>query len=221
MPGGRPFHRPGRYADLTAHLDGLHEDPSADHRAEIAASTAAIVIAQGRARESGARAEDFVELADRVGLDTLTSLWRDAGPGTLPGALWVLYVVRQWCRADADRVVRLWRAGEGLAPADAVVAGVAPGAGVDELRAFADAALTGVYDGDVDVALERVASFLRVVAMGRRWFADASGVDPADVLAGPALDPDGVGRDDVADRNERAASDLALAAARWRSGTLR
>ena len=160
-------------------------------------------------------------LADRVGLDTLTALWRDAGPGTLPGALWVLYVVRQWCRADTEGVVRLWRAGEGLAPADAVVAGVAADAGVDQLRRFADDALTGVYDGDVDVALERVASFLRVVAMGRRWFADSSGVDPADVLAGPALDRDGVGRDDAADRNEHAAADLAVAAARWRAGTLR
>ena len=218
---GRPFHRPGRYADLTGYLDSLQDDHSPDHRAEIAASTAAVVIAQGRARESGARAEDFVALADRVGLDTLTALWRDAGPGTLPGALWVLYVVRQWCRADAEGVVRLWRAGEHLAPADAVVAGVAADAGVDELRVFADAALTGVYEGDVSVALERVASFLRVVAMGRRWYADASGADPAEVVAGPALGRDGVGRDDVADRNERAAADLALAASRWRAGTLR
>ncbi|MHA3703317.1 hypothetical protein ACXR2U_14150 [Jatrophihabitans sp. YIM 134969] len=217
----RPFHRPGRYADLTAHLDGLHEDHAADHRAEIAASTAAVVIAQGRARESGAEPEDFVALADRVGLDTLTSLWRDAGPGTLPGALWVLYVVRQWCRSDTPGVVRLWRAGEPLAPAEVVVAGVGADAGEDEVVAFADAALRGVYDGEVDVALERVASFLRVVAMGRRWFADASGADPVDVVAGPALGRDGVGLDDAADRNDHAAADLALAADRWRAGTLR
>jgi hypothetical protein len=217
----RPFHRPGRYADLTAHLDDLHEDHSAGHRAEIAASTAAVVIAQGRARETGARPEDFVALADRVGLDTLTSLWRDAGPGTLPGALWVLYVVRQWCRTDSAGVVRLWRAGEPLAPAEAVVAGVGAHAGPDELVAFADAALRGVYDGDVDVALERVASFLRVVAMGRRWYADASDADPLDIVVGPALGRDGVGADDAADRNDHAAADLALAATRWRAGTLR
>lgn len=178
------------------------------------------MIAQGRARESGSRPEDFVALADRVGLDTLTSLWRDAGPGTLPGALWVLYVVRQWCRADGDQVARLWAAGEGLAPAEAVVAGVSAAGGADALRTFADDALTGVYAGDVDVALERVAAFLRVVAMGRRWFADASDARPGDVIGGPSLDRHGVGTDSVADRNERAAADLTLAARRWRAGTL-
>lgn len=178
------------------------------------------MIAQGRAQGSGARAEDFVALADRVGLDTLTSLWRDAGPGTLPGALWVLYVVRQWCRSDTVRVARLWRAGEGLAPADAVVAGVASVSGPEDVVAFADAALAGVYSGEVDVALERVAAFLRVVAMGRRWFADATDVTPADVTEGPALDRTGVGTDSAADRNERVAAELAAAAGRWRNGTL-
>ena len=82
-----------------------------------------------------------IDLADRIGLDTLAELWRDADPVSLPGALWALYVLRQWCRTDAEEVTRLWRAGEALAPAEAAVAGVADFADADAVRAVADAVL--------------------------------------------------------------------------------
>jgi hypothetical protein len=103
-------------------------------------------------------------------------------------------------------VTRLWRTGEPLAPAEAAVAGVADFADADAVRAFADAALAGVYGGDLDVALERAAAFFRVVAAGRR----ETGTTTAE----------GLPEYDLAQRNDRVSAGLAVAARRWRDGTL-
>jgi len=202
-PDGEPRpHRPARFADLTELIDAAGGAPP-DSRAEIAAATAAVLVQAGRAPGDGAR---FVALADRVGIDTLAALWRDADPASLPGVLWALYLLRQWCHTDGDDATRLWRAGEPYAPAEAVVAGAGEYADVEAVRRMADAVLTGVYQGELDVALERAAAFFRVIAAGRR------------TLGGRAQRaPDGV---DLAERNERAASALAAAARSWRAGTL-
>lgn len=199
-------HRPVPLADLTALIDaaGGSSDLS---RAEIASATAAAVVSAGRGGQSDRR---FVELADRVGLDTLAALWRDCDPVSLPGALWVLYVLRQWCHGHADDVSRLWRSGAPYAPADAVVAGVAEDIGDSAVRRFADAVLDGAYQGQLDVALERAAAFFRVIASGRRERLDV----PAAGTAGAQGDAC------LAERNERTADGLAAAAARWRAGTL-
>jgi hypothetical protein len=195
-------HRPARFADLTEMIDAAG-GATWSSPAEIAAATAAVLVQAGRSPGDTAR---FVDLADHIGLDTLAALWREADPVSLPGALWALYLLRQWSRSDAEEVVRLWRAGEPLAPADVVVAGVADYADADAVRRAADAVLTGVYQGDLAVALERAASLFRVVAAGRRS------------LGGSALfAPDGA---DLAERNERVAAALSAAAGRWRAGTL-
>jgi hypothetical protein len=195
-------HRPALFADLTEMIDAAGGS-SAGSRAEIASATAAVLVQAGRSPGDGAR---FVALADRVGLDTLAALWHDADPVSLPGALWALYLLRQWCISDGDEVTRLWRAGEALAPAESVVAGVGDYADVGAVRRTADGVLTGVYQGDLAVALERAASFFRVVAAGRRSLGAAE-----------HYAADGV---DLADRNERVAASLTAAAKRWRAGTL-
>ena len=146
------------------------------------------------------------DLADKVGLDTLAALWRDADPVSLPGALWALYLLRQWCQLNGEEVTRLWRAGEPLAPADAVVAGVAEFADAAAIRALPDAVLGGLYRGDLAVALERAAAFFRVVAAGRRSLGGRQ-----------LLDEHGA---DLAVRNDRVAAALTTCAARWRAGTL-
>lgn len=208
MPDDTPRpHRPARFADLTEIIDAAGGSSSPGVRAEIAAATAEAVVQAGRSPDE---ATELVDLADRVGLDTLAELWRGADPVSLPGALWALYLLRQWCRADADEVTRLWRAGEPLAPAEAVVAGVADFADADAVRRVADAVLTGAYRGDFAVALERAAAFFRVVAAGRR------AVPPS----APGADPGAPVPDELADRNDRAARSLSAAAARWRAGTL-
>jgi hypothetical protein len=161
MSGDEPRpHRPALFADLTEMIDAAG-GASIGSRSEIAAATAAVLVQAGRSPGDGAR---FVELADRVGLDTLAALWRDADPVSLPGALWALYLLRQWCHTDGDEVTRLWRAGEPLAPADVVVAGVGDYADLAAVRRMADAVLTGVYQGDLAVALELAARNERVAA---------------------------------------------------------
>lgn len=203
MTGEEPRpHRPALFADLTDMIDAAGGS-SPSSRAEVAAATAAVVVQAGRSPGDGER---FVELADQVGLDTLAALWRDADPVSLPGALWALYLLRQWCRTDADEVTRLWRAGEPLAPAEAAVAGVADFADAAAIQRVADAVLAGVYRGDLAVALERAAAFFRVVATGRR----ARGGD----------DRTGTGDVDLAERNDRVAAALSAAARRWRTGSL-
>jgi hypothetical protein len=195
-------HRPARFADLTEMIDAAG-GAAPTSRAELASATAEVLVQAGRSPGEGAR---FVALADRVGLDTLAALWHDADPVSLPGALWALYLLRQWCRSDGEEVTRLWRAGEHLAPAESVVAGVGEYADVDAVQLAADAVLTGVYQGDLAVALERAAAFFRVIAAGRR------SLGPHDQFAA-----DGV---DLAARNGRVAASLCAAARHWRAGTL-
>jgi hypothetical protein len=215
-PDQRRPHRPGRYADLTDYIDAAGGEWSSS-RAEIAAATAAVVVAAGRSEDARS---GLVDLADRVGLETLAALWRDADPVSLPGALWALYLLRQWCHAQADEVARLWRAGQGLAPADAVVAGVPDYADVAAVERVVDAVLTGAYRGDFAVALERAAAMFRVIAAGRRELADSAD-EPSPAAGQAAASPAGAGARELADRNDRVADALTAAAARWRAGTLR
>jgi hypothetical protein len=197
-------HRPAPYADLTAFIDAAGGmTPSS--RAEIASATAAVLVRAGRGPDGGSE-DRFVALADSVGIDTLAALWQDSDPVSLPGALWALYLLRQWFRVNGEEVRRLWQAGAPLAPADAVVAGVAEPEDVEAVRCAADAILSGVYRGDFAVALERAAAVFRVVAAGRRFLAGSDERGRADL--------------DLAARNERVAADLAAAASRWRAGTL-
>ncbi len=148
----------------------------------------------------------MVDLADRVGLDTLAELWRMEQPSSLPGALWALYLLRRWCQSNGDDVTRLWRAGRPYAPADEVVAGVADDADPAAIEELADAVLRGAYHGDFAVALERAAAFFRVIATGRR--------------EGASVGSDGARDRQLAERNDEVADGLTVAAAAWRSNPL-
>jgi len=192
-------HRPIRLPDLAAVAGSVEMEPFA--RAELAAATAAAVITHGR---SGS--ESLVDLADRVGLDTLAELWRHEQPSSLPGALWALYLLRRWCQSNGDEVTRLWRAGRPYAPADEVVAGVSDDADPAAIEALADAVLHGAYLGEFDVALERAAAFFRVIAIGRRETAEAGAEGDRDRR--------------LADRNDEVADGLTVAAMGWRRSPL-
>ena len=187
---------------LSDHVEWFAEaatdaDPLA--RLELAHATAAALVDAGRG-DAGPETSRLVALAETVGLDTLSELWRDAPPDSLPGALWALYLLRTWTERQGEAVARMYRAGRAYAPVDEVVAGVADDADPAAVRALADAVLTGAYRGEFDVALERAASFFRVVASGRREMS-------ADEV-------------ELAERNERCAAALQRAAAAWREGTL-
>jgi hypothetical protein len=189
----RPVRRPD-LVELIAAGDAI--EPF--RRTEIATATAVAVISQGRA----AGGESLVDLAEKVGLDTLADLWRGEPPASLPGALWALYLLRRWCRGNGPEVSRLYRAGLPLAPVDEVVAGAPDSPDPQAMVELADAVLTGAYDGDFAVALERAAAFFRIIAAGR--------VD----LAGQNAER---GRElTLADRNREVAEGLAAAAGNWR-----
>lgn len=200
VPAADRPHRPIRRPDLAALAGSVEFEPFA--RAELAAATAAAVITHGRSGGS----ESLVDLADRVGLDTLAELWRQEQPSSLPGALWALYLLRRWCQSNGDDVTRLWRAGRPYAPADEVVAGVSDDADPAAIGALADAVLHGAYLGDFDVALERAAAFFRVIAAGRRQTA--------------ADDAEGERDRRLADRNDEVADGLTQAALSWRKNPL-
>ena len=208
-------HRPAVRADLTDLIDAAG-GAVAPSRAEIASATAAALVGAGRASGEDALVSDdmLIGLADRVGLDTLAELWRDADPVSLPGALWALYLLRQWCHSHGDEVTHLWRAGEALAPADAVVAGVGDYADVDAVQRVADAVLTGAYRGDFAVALERAAAVFRVIAAGRRDVVEPAGASD------PQIGSQQTAATDLAQRNEAVAERLTRAAALWREGKL-
>lgn len=205
MNAGQPdrrAHRPSLRADLTALIDAAGGELSASPE-ERAALTAAAVLRAGR----GGGDTELVCLAELVGIDTLAQLWRQADPVSLPGALWTLYLLRQWCHVQPEQVWRYWRAGAPLAAADAVVAGLPDAPTEESVASTADAIVGGMFDGDTAVALERAAALFRVLATGRRDLAETA--------------PDAAAEIERALRNDRAAADLTVAAGKWRDGTLR
>jgi hypothetical protein len=176
---------------------------------ELAASTAHAVLIAGR-DDSGRFGSDMgplIELADRVGIDTLAMLWRPAAPGTLASSLWAMYLLRHWSHTAPREITLLWEAGLAGALPDAVVAGVGMHGDEQAIQHYADAVLAGAFRGDFAVALERAAAFFRVIAAGRR--ATASNEPETSAYAS-----------DFAGRNEDIAGALAHAAARWRAGSL-
>jgi hypothetical protein len=208
----RDAHRPVLVADITALIDAAG---GTDHsaRAEVAHATARAVISAGRAEASPDRGQSLVGLAEVLGLDTLAALWSDADPVSLPGALWSLYLLREWCQNQPDEVCRLWRLGAAHADVEAVIVGCAADADEQEVQRTADDILDGVYHADPAVALDRASAFYRVIAAGRReratdapdWWPDLGSHRPDAQLA---------------DRNDAAANHLAVAARHWRMGSL-
>ncbi len=145
------------------------EDPIA--RIHAAHETAAVLLRTGRAAHDPAVTARLVAIVDEVGITTLAALWADRPAESLPGALWRLYALRQWIQENSPALAREYAYGVGFADVDHVVAGVDP-PGLDEVQAIADQILTGAFEGDFAVALERAAAFCRVVVAGRAYATD-------------------------------------------------
>ena len=155
-------------------------------RSEAAHTTAAAVVHGGRLRgEDPELVARLVALVDAEGLDTVATLWSQSPPQTLPGALWRLYLIREWVRRDPRLIAERYRLGLHRAEVAGVVAGVAAANGPEEVLELADAVLTGVYRADLAVALERASAFLRVLATGSAldadWIGDADHAHAAHV----------------------------------------
>ena len=178
---------------------------------EVAHQSAAAVVGVGRAAHDPVVTERLVAIVDELGLDTIASLWSARPARSLPGALWRLYALREWVRRAPMTAAREYAAGMRVAEFNHVVAGVAEPPGPDELRALVDTILTGVYAGDLAIALERAGAFCRVVSAGRAQLAHDT----------DAVDPDrGRAETEQAASMLTTAADLERAAAAWRAGTL-
>jgi hypothetical protein len=169
---------------------------------EAAHETAAVLVHAGRGAHDPGLTARLVDLVEELGLSTVADLWASRPARSLPGALWRLYVLREWVRRDPDEASRDYSAGVRFAGVEHAVAGPAEPPGPIEVSALADDILAGVFEGDLAVALERAASFCRVVAAGR---ADRSEGEEVAARAAHLLDT---------------AEDLTAAAGLWRAGSL-
>lgn len=142
-------------------------------RGLIAHETAAAIVSQARASQDPELTARLVHLVDEEGIDTVAMMWSKAGAHTLPGALWRIYMLREWVKHDAEGVARSYHHGVHAAAVRAAIAGVEDPPGPSEVQALADNVLSGVFSGDLAVALERAGAFCRVVATGAAYEAEA------------------------------------------------
>ena len=149
---------------------------------EVAHETAAVIVKTGRAAHDPALTAKLVALVDDLGLSTVAELWAARPARSLPGALWRLYVLREWVRRDPVGASADYAAGIQFADVPHVLAGVAEPPGPVELQELTDAILTGVFDGDLAIALLRASSFCRVVAAGRAQRANDADANDADAI---------------------------------------
>ncbi|HNV41618.1 MAG TPA: hypothetical protein PLO87_12965 [Ornithinibacter sp.] len=146
---------------------------------EIAHQSAAILVGAGRATHDPEVTGRLVTLVDDLGLSTVADLWSGRPARSLPGTLWRLYALREWVQRSPEQASREYTAGIRFTDVAHAVAGIAEPPRPEELQRVADQILTGVFEGDLAVALERASAFCSVVAAGRAELAhDRDHVDP-------------------------------------------
>ncbi|WP_342023137.1 hypothetical protein AAE021_15175 [Arthrobacter citreus] len=202
-------HKPKLYAPLDfANFPGGADPARVSEAAHLAAQA---LVHHGRESDDPEITRRLVKLADKQGLESIAELWAESPPRSLPGALWRLYALRAATQQNPERVAAYYAAGKDVAQVSKVVAGVAEPLGADEVKAMADTILSGAFEGDFDVALERFAAFCRVVALGQTHHADSA-------------ETGSTGTATQLTRNARqlvkTAEDLEHSAAAWRRGEL-
>lgn len=134
--------------------------------AEMAHRSAAILVERGRSNEDPEVRARLIDLPRTVGLATLAEVWSQRPARTLPGALWRLYVLHEWVQRSPELVARAFSAGAAHAEVYRVISGVVEPPQPDDLHELTHQILNGVFEGDLDVALERAAAFCHVTATG-------------------------------------------------------
>ena len=192
--------RPAFFSEAALEAHGPAYDPT--EQIHVAHETALALVHAGRAASDPAVTRKLVALVDDIGLSTLAELWSQRPARSLPGALWRLYVLREWVQRSPDEASREYAAGIRFTGPNHAVAGAAEPPGPQEMGRVIDEVLRGVFEGDLAVALERASAFCRVVSAGR---ADISSGDEAAEQAANVL---------------VMAEDLTVCARLWRSGDL-
>jgi len=170
--GANRHHKPKPFAPIDFEPFAGGADPA--RVSEAAHLAAQALVRHGRDSDDPVITERLVRLADEQGLEAIAEMWAESPARSLPGALWRLYALRAATVQDPERISVYFRAGKDTAQVSNVVAGVAEPPGADEMRTMADAVLSGAFDGEFDVALERSAAFCRVVALGQVTLADGA-----------------------------------------------
>jgi hypothetical protein len=172
MTEGRQFHKPLMMDPAAADQLPGGIDPA--EQSEIAHATAQALVA--RARNEAPNDPDLVQrllsLIDEEGVETIARLWGNAPADSLPGALFRVYMLRQWVRNDPDGVSERYKLGASQQPVALVVAGAALPPGPREMIELADVVLSGMFTAKLDVALERAAAFARILTTGSALDAD-------------------------------------------------
>ena len=192
--------RPAFFSEAALEAHGPAYDPT--EQIHVAHETALALVHAGRAASDPAVTRKLVALVDDIGLSTLAELWSQRPARSLPGALWRLYVLREWVQRAPDEASREYAAGIRFTGPNHAVAGAAEPPGPQEMGRVIDEVLRGVFEGDLAVALERASAFCRVVSAGR---ADISSGDEAAEQAANVL---------------VMAEDLTVCARLWRSDDL-
>ncbi len=206
----RPFHKPTKFSG--GKFESFHgaDDPAEVSR--VAHETAAALLERVRRHPDPEVVSRLVSYTDENGIDAIAELWSHAGPHSLPGALWRIYLLRLAIREDPHAASLQYQRGVDIMQSiDPVVAGAEAPTGPTEIIELADRILRGVFEGDFSVALDRAAAFCRVSAAGCTNLADdAEATEPerATVLTRRAL------------RFSQFAGELASAASLWRGDSL-
>lgn len=114
-----------------------------------------------------------LHLADEEGLSIIAELWSRAPADTIAGALWRLYVLRTWVYRQPNQAAREYAAGKSYAPVDEVLAGVVDPPGPAEVILLVDTVVRGIVTADLDITLDRAASFAHIVGVGRGQLASS------------------------------------------------
>jgi hypothetical protein len=202
-------HRPKPFAPADFEVFAGGADPS--RISEAAHLAAHALVHHGREAEDPLVTQRLVQLADQQGLESIAELWAESPARSLPGALWRLYALRAATQQNPERIAAYFKAGKEVAQVSKVVAGVAEPPGADEVQKMADTILSGAFDGEFDVALERFAAFCRVVALGQTNHADDA--DTSNGAHASKLTRS-------SHQLVKTAEDLEHAAASWRRGEL-
>lgn len=152
-------------------------DPQEQYR--IAHESAHALLARVREGADPDVVDRILRLASEDGIDTVAELWAHSAAHSLPGALWRIHVVHALVVQRSEDVTRWYELGAAaIGTIDPIIAGAPSPASPDEIRELSELILRGVFVGDFAHAIERSASFVRVV--GRGCLIEADSVEGAD-----------------------------------------
>lgn len=165
-------HKPKPFAPMD--FDPFEGGADPARISEAAHLTAQALVQAGKLNADPQVRERLVSLAEDEGLEVIAELWSKTPARSLPGALWRLYAIRAATLGNAEAMASFFAAGAQKAEVSRAIAGAAEPPGAEELREMTSSILTGAFEGDFDVALERTAAYCRVIALGQAEQADAA-----------------------------------------------